>query len=53
MRKGGVAAVSPIGVLGNPTTATAVEGRRIFTEMVDDCERRIDRWTPGPDGMLT
>jgi mycofactocin system creatininase family protein len=52
MRKGGVAAVSPIGVLGNPTTATAVEGRRIFTEMVDDCERRIDRWTPGPDGML-
>jgi mycofactocin precursor peptide peptidase len=53
MRKGGVAAVSPIGVLGNPTTATAVEGRRIFTEMVDGCERRIDRWTPGPDGMLT
>jgi creatinine amidohydrolase/Fe(II)-dependent formamide hydrolase-like protein len=53
MRKGGVAAVSPIGVLGNPTTATAVEGRRIFTEMVDDCERRIDRWTPGPNGMLT
>jgi mycofactocin precursor peptide peptidase len=52
MRKGGVAAVSPIGVLGNPTTATAVEGRRIFTEMVDDCERRIGRWTPGPDGML-
>jgi mycofactocin system creatininase family protein len=52
MRKGGVAAVSPIGVLGNPTTATAVEGRRIFTEMVDDCERRIYRWTPGPDGML-
>jgi creatinine amidohydrolase/Fe(II)-dependent formamide hydrolase-like protein len=52
MRRGGVAAVSPIGVLGNPTTATAVEGRRIFTEMVDDCERRIARWTPGPDGML-
>jgi mycofactocin system creatininase family protein len=53
MRSGGVAAVSPIGVLGNPTTATAVEGRRIFTEMVDLCERRIARWTPGPDGMLT
>ena len=53
MRSGGVAAVSPIGVLGNPTTATAVEGRRIFTEMVNDCERRIARWTPGPDGMLT
>ena len=53
MRRGGVAAVSPIGVLGNPTTATAVEGRRIFTEMVDGCERRIARWTSGPDGMLT
>ncbi|QYL27668.1 Creatinine amidohydrolase [Mycobacterium shottsii] len=53
LRRGGVAAVSPIGVLGDPTTATAVEGRRIFAEMVDDCVSRIARWTPGPDGMLT
>jgi mycofactocin system creatininase family protein len=53
MRRGGVAAVSEIGVLGDPTTATAVEGRRIFTEMVDDCVRRIARWMPGSDGMLT
>lgn len=53
MRRGGVAAVSQTGVLGDPTTATAVEGRRIFSEMVDDCERRISRWLPGPDGMLT
>lgn len=53
MRRGGVAAVSQIGVLGDPTTATAVEGRRIFAEMVDDCVRRVAQWMPGPDGMLT
>lgn len=53
MRRGGVAAVSPIGVLGDPTTATAAEGERIFAEMVDDCVRRVARWMPGPDGILT
>lgn len=53
MRTGGVAAVSPVGVLGDPTTATAAEGKRIFSEMVDGCARRIVRWTPGHDGMLT
>ena len=53
MRRGGVAAVSPVGVLGDPTTATAAEGERIFTEMVDGCVRRVSRWRPGPDGMLT
>jgi mycofactocin precursor peptide peptidase len=52
MRRGGVAAVSPVGVLGDPTTATAAEGRRIFTEMVDGCVRRVTRWRPGPEGML-
>jgi creatinine amidohydrolase len=53
MRRGGVAAVSPVGVLGDPTTATAAEGERIFAEMVDECVRRVVRWVPGPDGMLT
>lgn len=53
MRRGGVAAVSPVGVLGDPTTATAAEGERIFTEMVDECVGRVSRWRPGPDGMLT
>ncbi len=52
MRRGGVAAVSPVGVLGDPTTATASEGKRIFAEMVDGCVRRIARWSPGSDGML-
>jgi mycofactocin system creatininase family protein len=52
MRHGGVAAVSEIGVLGDPTTATEIEGSRIFAEMVDDCVQRLARWLPGPDGML-
>jgi len=53
MRRGGVAAVSEVGVLGDPTTATAAEGERILAEMVDGCVRRIARWAPGADGMLT
>jgi len=53
MRRGGVAAVSEVGVLGDPTTATAAEGERMLAEMVDDCLRRIRRWTPAADGMLT
>jgi mycofactocin precursor peptide peptidase len=53
MRRGGVAAVSATGVLGDPTTATATEGQRIFTEMVDDCLGRVGRWAPAADGMLT
>jgi mycofactocin precursor peptide peptidase len=53
MRRGGVAAVSRVGVLGDPTTATAGEGKRIFAEMVDLCVRRVARWSPGSGGMLT
>jgi len=53
MRSGGVAAVSEVGVLGDPTTATAADGERILAEMVEDCLRRIRRWVPAADGMLT
>ncbi|WP_454561840.1 mycofactocin biosynthesis peptidyl-dipeptidase MftE [Mycobacterium haemophilum] len=53
MRSGGVAAVSTVGVLGDPTTATEDEGKRIVAEMVDGCVRRVARWLPGADGMLT
>jgi len=53
MRRGGVAAVSEVGVLGDPTTATTAEGERIFTEMVESCVRRVAHWAPGADGMLT
>jgi mycofactocin precursor peptide peptidase len=53
MRRGGVAAVSETGVLGDPTTATAAEGERILTEMIDGCLARVGRWVPAVDGMLT
>jgi mycofactocin system creatininase family protein len=53
MRRGGVAAVSELGVLGDPTTATAAEGERMLAEMVDDCLRRVRRWAPTGDGLLT
>ena len=52
LRAGGLVAVSESGVLGDPTTATAAEGQRIFSTMVADCCARIQRWSPGPDGML-
>jgi mycofactocin system creatininase family protein len=52
MRQGGVAAVSAVGVLGDPTTATAEEGRRLLAGMVDSSVAAIQSWTPGPDGML-
>jgi mycofactocin system creatininase family protein len=52
LRVGGVAAVSAVGVLGNPTTATAVDGSRIFAEMVDNCTSRVAAWTPGSGGFL-
>jgi creatinine amidohydrolase len=53
LRQGGIAAVSGVGILGDPTTATAEEGARIFAEMVDGCLRRVTRWTPDRNGMLT
>ena len=52
MRSGGVAAVSEVGVLGDPTTATAADGERMLDEMIDDCLRRVLRWAPTADGML-
>lgn len=52
LRSGGVAAVSAVGVLGNPTTASAAEGSRIFAAMVEACARRITAWAPGRGGML-
>ncbi|MGE2832497.1 mycofactocin biosynthesis peptidyl-dipeptidase MftE [Mycobacterium sp. SMC-4] len=53
LRAGGMAAVSPIGVLGDPTTASAEDGSRIFAEMVDACWTRVARWRPDSGGMLT
>jgi mycofactocin system creatininase family protein len=52
LRSGGISAVSPIGVLGDPMTASAAEGARIFAEMVETCARRIMAWSPNRGGML-
>ncbi|AKS35744.1 creatininase [Mycolicibacterium goodii] len=53
MRSGGIGAVSELGILGDPTTATAAEGERIFAEMVNGCADRIKRWQPDRNGLLT
>lgn len=52
MRRGGLLAVSEVGVLGDPTTASAAAGERIFADMVDGCVRAIERWQPADDGRL-
>lgn len=52
MRRGGVAAVSEVGVLGDPTTATAEAGAQLFAEMVAGALGRITRWAPDHNGML-
>ena len=53
LRDGGIAAVSPTGVLGDPTTASASAGERIFAEMVAGCVDRILRWQPATGGVLS
>lgn len=42
MRAGGVRSVSPTGVLGDPTTATADHGRAVFTMWAASLSRRLD-----------
>jgi creatinine amidohydrolase len=39
LRAGGLAAVTANGVLGDPTGATAAEGRALLEQLVDDLER--------------
>jgi creatinine amidohydrolase len=41
MREGGVAAVSPNGVLGDPTGASAAEGDRALNAMVAEIVRAL------------
>jgi mycofactocin precursor peptide peptidase len=48
----GVAAVSPSGVLGDPTTATAEEGARVFDALVADVAERIEGGRADADGRL-
>jgi creatinine amidohydrolase len=48
----GVAAVSPSGVLGDPTSATADEGERVLRQMIEDVCGLIADGEPGADGRL-
>lgn len=52
LRAGGVASVSPSGVLGDPCGATAGEGASLFAAMVDDQERRLRAFVHDQHGML-
>ncbi|HVX22737.1 MAG TPA: mycofactocin biosynthesis peptidyl-dipeptidase MftE [Acidimicrobiales bacterium] len=47
LRAGGVASVSPNGVLGDPAGATAAEGRAVVAGLADDLVRRFDGWLAG------
>jgi creatinine amidohydrolase len=46
LRRSGVAAVSPNGVLGDPTGASAEEGRRILDTLADDLVAAVRAWRP-------
>jgi mycofactocin precursor peptide peptidase len=52
MRVGGVAAVSPNGVLGDPAGASADEGERLLVAMSDALGAAITRWAPDSAGRL-
>ncbi|MFJ9246843.1 mycofactocin biosynthesis peptidyl-dipeptidase MftE [Streptomyces sp. NPDC101776] len=48
----GVRAVSPSGILGDPTGASAAEGRKAMDMMVSAAVRRIAAWTVDARGRL-
>ena len=52
MRAGGVAAVSPNGVLGDPAGASAAEGERLLAGLAAELAAALARWTPDPTGRL-
>jgi creatinine amidohydrolase len=45
LRTGGVVVVSPNGVLGDPTQASAQEGRALHAQLVEDLDSFVDEWT--------
>jgi mycofactocin system creatininase family protein len=46
LRSEGVRAVSPTGVLGDPTEASGGEGERFIATFVDDLVHHIEKWRP-------
>ena len=47
LRSGGVGSVSPTGVLGDPTAATAAEGHQVLARLVADLCDCVDRMFSG------
>ncbi|GHE09157.1 mycofactocin biosynthesis peptidyl-dipeptidase MftE [Klenkia taihuensis] len=52
LRAGGLAAVSPNGVLGDPAGASADEGARMLADLVDRLAAAVQTWDVGADGRL-
>jgi creatinine amidohydrolase len=52
LRAGGVAAVSPNGVLGDPAGSSAEEGEALLNAMAAALRVALARWRPGADGRL-
>jgi mycofactocin precursor peptide peptidase len=46
LRAKGVRAVSPSGVLGDPSGASGGEGERLITAFVEDLVHHIEQWRP-------
>lgn len=46
LRAGGVRAVTPTGILGDPTGASAAEGERVLELLASDLLRDVDSWWP-------
>jgi creatinine amidohydrolase len=53
LRAGGVAAVSPNGVLGDPAGASADEGERLLAAVAGGLRERLARWRPDARARLT
>jgi mycofactocin system creatininase family protein len=53
MRVGGVVSVSPNGVLGDPSGASAHEGERLLWAMVADVVSSVLAWAPDGQGRLS
>lgn len=52
LRRGGVAAVSPNGVLGDPTGSSAKEGQQLMAELTARATAAVVAWAPAANGML-
>ena len=52
LRRGGVAAISPTGVLGDPTTADAEHGAEVMASLVDGLAGALSRWEPSATGRV-